>query len=174
MKISATHRLPAGFGLDHQRVDTLVIMHHHAGAERVEEDIDLVGGQQIVGRDLVGRGVIGLRQNFTEDQMRRVEPAEPIDPRQQIGGDALHHAMHLAMDIGVQPAEIGHARGRAHAAEETITLDQQRAPPGARGGNRGGDAGRPAAEDGDVIFAVERDLARRFFDGFGRQGSVPG
>ena len=35
-------RLPAGLGLDHQRADPLVVMHHHAGAERMEQDIDLV------------------------------------------------------------------------------------------------------------------------------------
>ena len=163
------HRLPPGLRLDHQRVDALVVLHHHAGAERMEEDIDLVGSQQIVGRDLVGRGVIGLRQDLAEHQMRRVQPAEPVDPRKQIGGDALHHPVHLAMNIGVQPAEIRHARGRAHAAEKAVALDQQRAPPGARGGDRSRDAGRPAAEHGDFIFAVDRDLARRFFDGFGGQ-----
>ncbi len=38
--------------------------------------------------------------------MRRVQPVEPIDPRQQIGGDALHHPMHLAMDVGMQPAKL--------------------------------------------------------------------
>ena len=174
MKMSGAHRLPAGLGLDHQRVDALVVMHHHAGAERVKENVDLVGGQQIVGRDLVGRGVIGLRENFPENQMRRVQPAETVDPSQQIGGNALHHPMHLAMDIGMQPAEIGHARGRAHAAEKAIALDQQRAPPGARRSDRGGNAGRSAAEHGDFIFAVERNLACGFFDGFGRQDRVPG
>ena len=97
----------------------------------MKENIDLVGGQQIVGCDLVGRGVIGLRQYFPEDQMRRVEPAEPVDPCQQIGGDALHHPMHLAKDIGVQPAEIRHPRRRPHAAEKAVAFDQQRAPPGA-------------------------------------------
>ena len=147
----------------------LVVLHHHAGAERMKEDVDLVRGQQIVGRDLVGRGVVGLRQDLAEDQMRRVEPVEPVDPRQQIGGDALHHPMHLAMNIGVQPAEIRHPRGRAHAAEKAVALDQQRAPPGARGSDRSGNAGGPAAEHGDFIFAVERNLARGFFDGFGRQ-----
>ena len=152
----------------------LLVLHHHAGAERMKENVDLVRGQQIVGRDLVGRGVVGLREDFAEDQMRRVQPAEPVDPRKQVGGDALHHPMHLAMDIGMQPAEIRHARGRAHAAEKAVALDQQRAPPGARGGDRGRDAGRTAAEHGDFIFAVERNLARRFFDGFGRQNQVPG
>ena len=140
-------------------------MHHHAGAERVEQDVHLVMAEQIVGRDLVGRGVVGLRQDFAQDQMRRVEPAETVDARQQFGGDALHHAVHLAMNIGMQPAEIGHARRRAHAAEKAITLDQQRAPARARGRDGRGDAGGAAAEHGDFVFAVERDLARGFGDG---------
>ena len=80
--------------------------------------------------------------------------------------------MHLAMDIGVQAAKIRHARGRAHAAEETIALDQQRAPSRPRRGDRGRNARRPAAEDGDFIFAVERNLARGFEDGFGGQGGL--
>ena len=77
MKMSARDRLPPGLGLDEKRVDARLVMHHDAGAERVEQDIDLVRGQQIVGRDLVGRGVVGLRQDLAEDQMRRVQPAEP-------------------------------------------------------------------------------------------------
>jgi hypothetical protein len=131
------HRLPPGLGLDHQRLDALRIMHHHAGAERMKEDIDLVAIKQIVGRDLVSRGVIGLRQDFPKDQMRRVEPAQTIDPRQQLRRDALHHPMHLAVNIGMQPAEIRHPRRCPHAAEESITLDQQRAPPRARRCHRG-------------------------------------
>ena len=74
----------------------------------------------------------------------------------------------------MQPAEIRDARGRAHAAEKAIALDQQRAPAGARGSDRGRDAGRPAAEHGDFIFAVERNLARGFFDGFEGQVVGPG
>ena len=65
----------------------------------------------------------------------------------------------------MQPAEIGHPRRRAHAAEKAVALDQQRAPPRARGGHRRGNAGGPAAEHGDFVFAVERDLARGFGDG---------
>ena len=118
------YRLPPGLGLDHKRVDAARVMHHRAGPERVEEKFDLVAQKQIVGRDLVGRGVIGLRQDFPKNQMRRVEPAEPIDPREQIGRDALHHPMHLAINVGMQPAEIRDSRRRSHAAEKTITLDQ--------------------------------------------------
>ena len=130
--------------------------------------------QQIVGRDLVGRGVIGLRKNLAEHQMRRVQPAEPVDARQQLGRDALHQPTHLAMHIGMQPAEIRHPRGGAHAAEKAIALDQQRPPPGAGGGDRSRDAGRPAAEHGDFILAVERHLTRRFFNHVGRQVRIPG
>jgi len=61
------HRLTAGLGLQHQRVDAARIMHHHAGAERVKENIHAVALEQIVGGDLVGRGVIGLRQNFSQE-----------------------------------------------------------------------------------------------------------
>ncbi len=74
----------------------------------------------------------------------------------------------------MQPAEIGHARGRAHAAEKAVALDQQRAPAGARGSHRRGDAGGSATEHGDFILAVERNLACGFGDGFGRQGDIPG
>ena len=64
MKCCRAHRLPAGLGLDHQRVDAALVMHHHAGAERVKQDVHLVLAEQIVGGDLVGRGVVGLRQDL--------------------------------------------------------------------------------------------------------------
>ncbi len=102
--------------------------------------------------------------------MRRVEPAETIDPRQQIGSHALHHPTRLAMDIGVQATEIRDAGCGSHAAEKTIPLDQQRATPGARGSHRRRDARRPAAKDRDFIFAVERDFAGGLGDGFAGQG----
>ena len=128
----------------------------------------MCAAKQIVRRDLVGRGVVGLRKDLAENQMRLVQPVEPVDAIQQVGGDALHHAMHLAMDVGMQPAEIGDARGRAHAAEKAIALDQQRAASGPRGRNRRRNARRSAAEDDDFIFAVERNVARGFLDGSGR------
>src|SRR6478735_1388170 len=79
--------------------------------------------------------------------------------------------MHLAKYIGVQPTEIGHPRSRPHAAEESISLDQQRAATGAGGSNRSGDAGRSAAEHSDLILAVERNLPCGFFDRFKSQCS---
>jgi hypothetical protein len=98
--------------------------------------------------------------------VRRVQPAEAIDASQKFGRYALHHPVHLAENIGMQPAEIGDARRRAHAAEKAVTLDQQRPPPRPRRRDRSRNPGRPAAEDCDVIFAIERDLARGFGDGF--------
>ncbi len=75
-------RLPSGLGLDHQRVDAAFVTHHDARAERMKEDIDLVGGEQIVGRDLVGRGVVGLCQNLSENKMWRIQPVETIHARE--------------------------------------------------------------------------------------------
>ena len=159
-----THRLAARLGFHHQRIDAAIVLHDDTGAKRVKENVDLVVREQIVGRDLVGRGVIGLRKDFSQDQMRRVQPAEPVDPRKQIGRDALRHPMHRAMHIGMQPAEIGDPRGGPHTAEKTVALDQERAPSRARGGYRRGDAGGAAAEDSDFILAIDWHLSRRFLD----------
>jgi hypothetical protein len=82
--------------------------------------------------------------------MRLVQSIEPIDPREQIGRNASHDAMHLTMHIGVKPAEIGDAGRRTHAAEEAIAFDEQRAPPGSRGSHRGRDAGGTNAEHGGI------------------------
>src|SRR5450432_1660273 len=105
--------------------------------------------------------------------MRRVEPAESVDAPEQLGGDALHHPMHLPKNIGMQPAKIRHPRRGAHTAEKTVALDQQRAPARACGSNRCGDPGGSAAEDDDFVLAVERDLAGGFGDTFRWQVWVP-
>ncbi|MEY9731077.1 hypothetical protein ABIA07_006978 [Bradyrhizobium yuanmingense] len=130
----------------------------------MEEHIHLMAGEQLVGRDLVGGGVIGLGKNLAEDQMRRVEAVQAIDPRQQLRRQSLHQPPVLAMDIAVEAAEIGDAGRCAHAAEKAVALDQQRLPPRARRCGRRHDAGRPAAEHDDFIFAIERYLARWFVD----------
>ncbi|MGY4283816.1 hypothetical protein ACVWXO_003036 [Bradyrhizobium sp. LM2.7] len=165
------HRLPAGLGLHHQRVDAAVVAHHHAGAERMEKDVHLVAGEKLIGRNLVGRGVIGLGEDLAEDQMRRVEAVQAIDSRQQFGRHALHQPVRLAVDVTVKAAKVGDAGGGSHAAEEAVALDQQRPPSGARSGCCRHDAGRAAAENDDFIFAVERHLARRFFDRRGPHGA---
>src|SRR6185437_14973628 len=68
------HALGAGVAMqDQARIDARLVLHRNARAERMKEDIDLVRSKQVIGRDLVGRGVIGLRKNLAEDQMRLVE-----------------------------------------------------------------------------------------------------
>jgi len=65
----------------------------------------------------------------------------------------------------VQAAEIRHPRGGSHAAEKAVALDEQRGPAGARGCDRGGDAGGTAAEDDDLELAYYRSGARGLGDG---------
>jgi len=79
------------------------------GAERVKQNFGAACKQQVVGRAFVGGGVVGLRLRLAEHEMRRVQPAEPVDARQDFVGDAVHHLADVAMHIGVEPAEIGHA-----------------------------------------------------------------
>ena len=78
----------------------------------------------------------------------------------------------LAMHIGVQPAEIGDAGGRPHAAEKSVALDQQRLAAEAGRGCGGGDAGRPAAQHDHVVFAAHRDIALGLADRFRRHRSM--
>src|SRR5581483_3160482 len=81
---TSADRLPAGFGFHEQRLDPLAV-HRDTSTERVEENIDLVVAKEVVGRDLVGRGVIGLRKDFAENKMRLVQSIQTIDARKQIG-----------------------------------------------------------------------------------------
>jgi hypothetical protein len=88
--------------------------------------------------------------------VRRVEAAEPRNAPEQVVGDAVHDLPHLAVHVGVQAAEIRHPRGGSHAAEKAVALYQQRGPAGARGCDRGGDAGGTAAENDDFVFTYYR------------------
>ncbi len=94
--------------------------------------------------------------------MRCVEPAEPVDAREQFVGNAVHHLADVAVHVGVQAAEIGDARRGAHAAEEAVALDQQHRAAVLAGGGGGGNAGRPAAEHDHVIFAGNGRVSCRF------------
>ena len=98
-------------------------------AERVKQDVDALAEQQVVGRALVGGGVVGLRRDLAEYAVRRVEAAEPVDAREQFVGDAVHDLPDLAVHVGVQSAEIGDAGGGAHAAEKAVAFDQQHLRP---------------------------------------------
>ena len=91
----------------------------------MEQQLDAGVEQQRVGGALEGGGVVGLGVDPAEDQVRLVQAAERAHPRQQVVGDAVHHLDDLAVHVGVQAAEVGHAGGGAHAAEEAVALDQQ-------------------------------------------------
>ena len=127
----------------------------------MEQGIDAGYGHQVVSRALVGSGVIGLRLDASEHHMRRIESAQPVDAREQLVRDPVHDLPHLARDVRMQPAEIGDAGRRPHAAEETVALDQQDFPARPSSSRGGRDPGRPAAEDDDLVVAVHRDLTFR-------------
>ena len=143
---------------------------HDAGRERVEQQFDAVGREQRIGRALERRHVVGLRVDLAEDQVRRIEAVQRTHAVEQLVGDAVHDLADLAVDVRVQPAEIGHAGGGAHAAEKAVALDQQHPRAVARRAGGGGDAGRAAAEHDDVEFAEHRHLARRLGDQVGDSG----
>ena len=147
-------------------------VHDDAGAERVKQDVHAVSEQQIVRRAFVGRRVVGLRRDLAEHDMRCVEPAEPVDPRQELIGDAVNHLLDFAMDVGVQPAEVGDARGRSHAAEEAVTLDQQRLASVHGSRRRSRDPGGAAAEHDHIVFAAHGKIACRLPDRCHAHGSL--
>ena len=149
--------------LDHQRIDAAVVLDHAAG-ESVEQDRDAAPEQHLVGRALVGRGVVGLRHGPAEDRVGRVEAVEAGEAREELVGDAVHDLTDLAMHIRMQTAEIGDAGRRPHAAEKAVALDEQGAPPERACRGRCGDAGRAAAEHDDVVFAAHGNFARRLAD----------
>jgi len=132
----------------------------------VEQRLRAGGLQQLVSGAFVGRDVVAAHADTAlQPVLRRVEPAQRVDAAQQfVDDDAAHQLLHLAAAPAVEPGEVGHATGGAHAAEEAVALDQQGARAAACGGCRGGDSGRAAAEHDDVEFAVERGPARRLVD----------
>ena len=85
-----------------------------------------------------------------------VQPAQRVDAAEQVVGHAAHQLLHLAAALAVQAGEVGHAAGRAHAAEEAVALDQQRARAVARGAHAAAMPGRAAADHHDVEFAEDR------------------
>src|SRR5712675_2396439 len=141
----------------------------HGVADEFLARIDRLGG--LNAPHVIGGGVVGLRLGLAENDMRRVEPAEPVDARQEFVGDAVHHLTDLAVHIGEEPAEIGDAGGRSHAAQKAIALDQQRAPARAGGGRRRRDAGGSAAQHHDLVVVAYRDLAFGLVDEIRHRGS---
>ena len=135
-----------------------------ADREGMEQQLGAGAEQHRVGGALERRGVVRLRQDLAEDEMRLVQAVERAHALEQLVGDAVHDAPDRAVHVGVQAAEVGDAGGRAHAAEEAVALDQQRARAAPRRRGRRRDAGRPAAEDDDVVFAEDRRPSRRLGD----------
>ena len=89
---------------------------------------------------------------------------------QRHGGAAgIAGVFQRAAAAGAGPVGLGVARQRqVHPGDVVAGVV------GARGSNGCRDARGSAAEHGDFIFAIERYLARRFGDGFGGQGDIPG
>jgi hypothetical protein len=102
-----------------------------------------------------------------EDEVRIVEPVERAHAVEQVVGHAVHHLADLAVDVGVQAAEVGHARRGAHAAEEAVALDHDRASAVAR---RAAAAAMPAGPPPSTTTSIHRKraFAARFGDHLSR------
>jgi hypothetical protein len=157
--------------LEDERVDRPRVMHGDPDRQRMKQKLRAARGEEIVGGDLVGGIVVGLRHALAAEQdVRRVEAAKPVDAAEKVVGDAMHDLLELTMHIGMQATEIGDARGRAHAAEKAVALDNESREPRARRHSRRGNARRPTAEHDNIVLAEERRLARGLFDCAGTKG----
>src|SRR5262245_33465640 len=92
--------------------------------------------------------------------MRGVETAEPIDPRQEVIGHAMHNPPDIAVNVGEEAAEIGDARRRPCPAEKTVPLDQDGPATVSRGRCGRRNAGGTATKDDNLVIAVDRNAAR--------------
>ena len=82
----------AGLGFDEERVDRAALGLHGADRDGVEQQLGAGVEQHRVGRALERGGVVGLRQDLAEDEMRLVEAVERAHPLEQLVGDAAHDA----------------------------------------------------------------------------------
>ena len=98
--------------------------------------------------------------------MRFLETVKPRDARQKIVRGPVHDLFDFAPHIGMQATEIGDPGGGTHSTEESIALDQDRLSPVARRRDGGGNAGRSAAEDGNLVISQHRRLSARLEDRF--------
>ena len=170
MKFVAADGEAAGLGLDEERVDATAVAADDADRDGVEQQLGARAEQHRVGRALERRGVVRLRQDLAEDEVRLVEAVERAHSLEQLVGDAAHDPSVRAVHVGVQAAEVGDAGRRAHAAEEAVALDDERARAAPRRRRRRREAGRAAAEDDDVVLAPDRRRSRRLGD----HGRAPG
>src|SRR6476646_7406243 len=98
-----------------------------ADRKRVEEKAHASVGEQLIGDQLVRRDVVSLRlDTAAQERMRRGKRVHAFEPREHLVGDAMHHLSVLALDLGMQAAEVGEARRRARAAEKAVELHEHR------------------------------------------------
>ena len=156
--------LAAGFGFHQQRADVPAV-HDDGGGPGVKQQLHPGGQQPLVGRALVGRDIVGAHADAAlHAVLGFVKPAQSVNALQQFVDHAMHDLPHFAVVAAIQTGEIGHAAGRAHAAQKAITLDQQRARAVPGGAHAGGQAGRAAAYNDDVKFAIDGQGAGGFGD----------
>ena len=151
---------PPRLGLDEERIDLARFAPPRLHPQSMEQHLHAPRAQQRIGGALERRHVVGLRVDAPEDEVRLREAVQRAHAMEQLVREAVHDLADLAMDVRVQPAEIGDARRGPHAAQEPVALDEDhaRAVRGRRG--RRGDARRPAAQHDDIPLRDDRDRAR--------------
>ena len=102
--------------------------------------------------------------DLAQDQVRFVQAVQGAHAIEQFVGHAVHDLAYMAVHVGMQAAEVGHARRRAHAAQKAVAFDQQHVRAVACRAGRGEQAGGTAAEHHDFIFAVQCNLPGGFGD----------
>ena len=159
-KIFAANGKPARFGLDEHCVDTVGRGHHGAHSERMEQYLDAALRHELVRGDLERRNVVGLSRDLVANgQVGLVQAVHRAQAIEDVVGDPVHDLLVLAEHDAVQAAKRGQARGRAGPAHEAVALDDDRRAAAAARGDRRRNAGRAAAQDHDLVFAVERGVA---------------
>ena len=127
MKVRPRTAQRPGLRLDEQRVDAPRVVHARRRPRSAWNSTSTPApSSSASAAHLERRGVVGLRQDLAEDEMRLVEAVERAHALEQVVGDAVDDLADLAVHIGVQAAEVGDAGGGAHAAEEAVALDEQR------------------------------------------------
>ncbi|KAG0924414.1 hypothetical protein G6F31_019121 [Rhizopus arrhizus] len=117
---AGAHGAAARFGLEEQGVHAAVLGACKAGGQGMEQHLRPAFLHQAVGRALEGRDVVGLGVDLAQDQMRIIQPVHGAHAVQQVVGHAVHDLADVAVDVGVQPAEVRDACRRAHAAQEAV------------------------------------------------------
>jgi hypothetical protein len=168
---SRPQRAAAGLGFHQRRADAPGVVAQRTHQHCMEQQLHASGQQQLIGRALVGWDVVGAHADAAlQAVLRRIESTEPLDALEQLVDQAVHQLHRLAVELAVQASEVGDAARGAHAAEEPVALDQQRARAMPRGARRGRKARRAAADHRHVGFGQHRDAARRLVD----QGACSG